>query len=206
MVVITITGDVGAGKSTAANLLSEKLDCNYFNADNIAKSIWNLEYVKKAAVSRWGSSILDESNNILKSKIASIIFNNKSENQWCNNLIHPLVFNELHKIVNKEIALNKKFLVLEIPLLFESSCPDWIDYIIFVTAPLESRIKRRQAQSNWTRQEFLKRENFFIDSSLKISKSNFIIENNYDISDLNNTLDKIILKIYTQKEKKIFSK
>lgn len=190
MVVIAITGDVGAGKSTVANFLAQKLDCNNFNSDKIAKSIWNLESIKNTAVSRWGSSIIDDCGNIITHKIAQIIFSNKSENIWCNNLIHPLVFDELHQIVIQEAKLEKNFVILEIPIL--SNRFNWIDYVIFVTAPLELRIKRRQIQSGWSRQDFLQRENFFADSSKRISFSNFLIENNFDISDLNDSLDKIV--------------
>ena len=193
MVVIAITGDIGAGKSTVANFLAQKLDCNNFNADKIAKSIWNLESIKNTAVSRWGSSIIDNSGNIIKNKIAQIIFSNKSENIWCNNLIHPLVFEELHRIVNQEYKLQKNFVVLEIPIL--SARFNWINYVIFVTAPLDLRVKRRQIQSGWSRQEFLQRENFFADSLERISFSNFLIENNFDFSDLNDSLDKILTQI-----------
>ena len=186
MAVIAITGDVGAGKSTVAELLAEKLNCKKFNADEIAKSLWQNEFVKNAAVSRWGSSVLDFEGNILKDKVASIIFKSKIENDWCNKLLHPLVFSELEKLSCRE-----KNSVLEIPLLFEAGRPEWINYVIFVTAKFEVRAQRCKIQRGWSVNELLRREKFFIKSSERIVMSDFVILNEDNFSELQKQIEKI---------------
>ncbi|MBQ3645296.1 MAG: dephospho-CoA kinase [Synergistaceae bacterium] len=98
MAVMAVTGDIGAGKSTVSKLLSEKFNSEVFDADKIAKNLWELETVKNQAVSRWGKSIIDSEGNIIKSKISEFIFTNKDEWEFCNNLIHPKVMAELEKL------------------------------------------------------------------------------------------------------------
>ncbi len=195
MIAIAITGEVGAGKSTLTKLLREKFCCKSVSADEIAKSLWDTEQVREAAVSRWGSSIVDEAGNVIKSEIARIIFANESENIWCNNLLHPLVFSKLREIVNHERLLGSGFLLLEIPLLFEANVAKFWDYVIFVTAKLETRLQRCEINRNWSREEFFRREGFFMDSRLKISCSDFMIENDSGLGDLETAIERIIGKI-----------
>ncbi len=195
MIAIAITGDVGAGKSTVARILREKLACESVSADEIAKSLWDTEHVREAAVSRWGSSIVDDAGNVIKSEVARIIFANESENVWCNNLLHPLVFSKLREIVNHERLLGSGFVLLEIPLLFEANVAKFWDYVIFVTAKLETRLQRCEIDRNWSREEFFRRERFFLDSRVKISCSDFVIENDSGLGELCAKLETIISNI-----------
>ena len=175
MAVIAVTGDVGAGKSTVSKLLAEKLNLNseVFDADKIVKSLWERENVKFSAVSHWGNNILDNEGNVIKSKISEYIFSDKSEWEFCNNLIHPLVMAEL-----KLIAENHNNVILEIPLLFEAGRSEWIDKVIYVSAEFNIRAKRCRLQRGWSIEELKRREKFLLPTELKISMSDYVIFNN----------------------------
>ncbi|MBQ9419289.1 MAG: dephospho-CoA kinase [Synergistaceae bacterium] len=182
MAVVAITGDIGAGKSTAAKLLAEKFACPVLNADEIAADLWRSdERVKFSAVSRWGNEILDTSGNIIKSEISRRIFFDRNDYEFCNLLLHPIIMRELG--ARSEEAGGKN-LVLEIPLIFEAGRPEFVDEVVYVAADFEVRARRCHEQRGWDADELRRRESFLLPRDEKISQSDFIITNNGTLSEL----------------------
>lgn len=184
--VIAVTGDIGAGKSTAAKLLAQKLSCEYINADKTAKSLWLRDDVKAQAVNQWGTSILDSEGRIVIPKIAELIFSDERNNKFCNSLIHPLVMTEL-----EEISRSLPCSVIEIPLLFEAGHHEWVDAVVYVAAEFELRVRRCEIQRGWSIDELVRREKFLLPSEEKIAASDFLIHNDKSISALEEQINKL---------------
>ena len=178
MAIAAVTGDIGAGKSTAAKLLAEKLSASLIDADKITLSLWQNENVKKVFALRFGNEILDSSGEIIKSEISRRIFSDIHEYKFCNSVFHPLVMSELEN-QSRDAEIKNQNLVLEIPLLFEAceTRPAWIDKIIYVTAEFEIRFHRCEIQRGWDIDELKRRENFLLPQNKKISLCDFIIKN-----------------------------
>ena len=194
--IIAVTGSIGAGKSTVSKLLAGKICCERFDADSIVAELWQSEKIKSLAIKRWGNKIVDSSGNIIKSEISRQIFTDKSEYKFCNDMIHSLVMKELH-----ERTENLAISVLEIPLLFEAGRPSWIDIIIYVRANYNIRLERCINNRGWTEQELLRRENLLMPENVKISQSDYIIENDKGLDDLQEKINSfIITEIYTQEK------
>jgi len=193
MTTAAITGDIGAGKSTAAKLLAEKLSCPLLDADKIAAELWHDGEVKKIFVSRWGSEILDSSGEIIKTEISRRIFFDIDEYKFCNSILHPLVMKELGART-EELGVKHKNLVIEIPLLFEAceKKPAWIDKIIFVAANFETRSRRCFEQRGWSVDELKRRESFLMPREKKISMSDFVIYNEGTQEELKQKIYKLI--------------
>ena len=188
MDVTAITGDIGAGKSTITKLLAEKLQCELLDADRVTAELWTNEKVKAMALSRWGSEIFDEAGNIIKPKISRIIFTDKAEYEFCNSMLHPLIMNELERK-----ARNFPRAIIEIPLLFEVGRPKWIDQVIYVSASFETRAKRCMLQRGWNIEELQRREEFLLPRDIKLSQSDYIINNDGDFSDAIYQVSKLLI-------------
>ncbi len=184
MAVIAVTGDIGAGKSTLSKLLAKKLNCERFDADETAKALWENYDVKKLAASHWGGEIFDTQGNIIKAKISDYIFSSKEDWNFCNSILHPSVM----KILSEKIHDN---VVVEIPLIFEAGKTNWIDKIIYVAAPFNIRAERCKIQRGWSVEELLRREKYLLPRDEKISMSDYVINNDGNI----NELEKIITGI-----------
>ena len=184
--VIAVTGDIGAGKSTASKLLARNLSCEYLNADIIAKNLWLRDDVKAQAVRHFGKNILDSSGNIAIQKIAHIVFSDEGNNRFVNSLIHPLVMNELED-------LSRSFCnsVVEIPLLFEAGRREFIDAVIYVEANFAVRACRCERQRHWNVEELMRREKFLLPRENKIAMSDYVIHNDKSISELEEQINKL---------------
>ena len=187
MAVTAITGDVGSGKSTAAKILAGILGCECLDSDRLAKSMWLREDVKARAVKRWGSEILDASGEVVLSRIAEHVFSAKSESDFCNGMIHPLVMAELRDRVR-----NLSTVVLEIPLLPEAGRPEWIDRAIYVTADFSLRAARCESQRGWSVEELKRRENLLLPQRERMSVCEYVIHNDNNIYELERRLQEII--------------
>ena len=192
--VAAVTGDIGAGKSTAAKLLAQKLSCAYINADVKAKELWFRDDVKAQAVNRWGNDILDSSGEILIQRIASLVFSDESNHSFVNSLIHPLVMNEL-----EELSRSFSSSVIEIPLLFEAGHHEWIDVIVYVSADFMTRAHRCELQRGWDIDELIRRESFLLPRETRIAMSNYVIHNDKGINELEEEIMKLGEKLYERK-------
>lgn len=192
MAVVAITGDIGAGKSTASKFLAEKFSCPLLNADLIAAELWHDEKVKNIFISRWGKKILDMSGNIIKSEISQRIFFDINEYKFCNSILHPIINEELG-IRYEKLRVKNKNIILEIPLIFEAGVPDFVEKIIYVAADFDIRAKRCFVQRGWSVDELKRRESFLMPREKKISLSDYVIENNNGLEELKKELEEKLL-------------
>lgn len=194
--VIAVTGDIGAGKSTAAKLLSHNLSCEYVSADVIAKSMWLRKDVKAEAVNRFGNTILDADGNINLPEISSLVFSDESNHEFVNSLIHPLVMNEL-----EDLSREHDDIVLEIPLLFEAGHHEWVDVIVYVSADFETRARRCELQRKWSIDELIRRESFLLPHDNRIAMSDYVIHNDKGINELEEQIMKLGERLHERKRK-----
>lgn len=186
MAVIAATGDIGSGKSTGAKILARLLGCTCLDADVIAKDCWENDDVKAQAVSRWGNGILDAEGRIIRAAVAERIFSAKSEHDFCNALIHPLVMSKLQELTRNVDA------VVEIPLLPEAGRQGWISKIFYYCAPFEIRAERCRTQRGWTVDELRRRESFLLPQSVRMSMCDYVIHNDGSLEALEEQLQSII--------------
>lgn len=184
--VIAVTGDIGAGKSTAAKLLAQKLSCEYLNADVIAKDLWHRDDVKAQAVNHFGKNILDSSGAVMLQKIAPLVFSDECNHKFVNALIHPLVMNEL-----EDLSRSSSNSVVEIPLLFEAGKREFIDAVIYVAAEFALRVRRCEVQRGWSIDELMRREKFLMPRENKIAVSDYVIHNDKSISELEEQINRL---------------
>ncbi len=182
MLVVGLTGDVGAGKSTAARIWKEK-GALIIDADQVAKELWEDPDVLARATERWGPSIVDDRGHLIPAHVAAIVFERPDEYRWLCDLLHPRVRREMERRVESSTG----WIVAEIPLLFENGVPWWIDMTAYVTAPITARMARN-TDRNWTEVEIRRRESWFLPTAEKTARSDLIIENANGLEELHERL------------------
>jgi dephospho-CoA kinase len=201
-ILIGITGNIGSGKTTFCNLLEEH-GFKVIYADEIAQQQLNQPDTLKTLIKRWGKGIV-KNGQPQRDKIAEIVFNNKSELDFLNSIVHPKTLSALQQIVDNS---TEKYLFFEIPLLFEAGLELCFDYIILIRAPREVRINRLLQKGKETREQIEARINAQIDDQDKIPLCDLVIDNSKDLIELKNQLNSLLstLKDIKPKEKIPFS-
>ena len=184
MLKVAITGNISAGKSVAEKILRDK-GFYVFDTDIIAHDVLEKSEDVKKAFS--GHDILTDSK-IDRKKLAKVVFNNKDELNKLENIIHPLVKQELEKIFSRDY----KIVFISVPQLFESGFNILFDKIILVTSDEKLRLERLMRRNNLSEEEAQIRIKSQIPQEEKISRSDFVVENNSSIDFLEEQIDKIL--------------
>jgi dephospho-CoA kinase len=139
MLVVALTGGIGAGKSLVAQYFSE-LGARVVDADQLARiAIERGSAGFDEVLLRFGESIL-RNGDIDRKALAEIVFADGSARADLETIIHPRV-RELFAEVVADLAAGE-ILIYEIPLLVESSAAANFDQVVTVEADLEVRKER----------------------------------------------------------------
>lgn len=171
--IIGLTGGIGSGKTTIANYFQE-MGIPIYIADDGAKEVMQSKEVIEKVKTTFGESIFEE-GVLNRANLANIVFNNAEELKKLNAIVHPAV----KKDFQAWLLLHKKYtyVIYEAAILFESGSYKDCDVIITVTAPEETRIERVLKRDNTTRAQVLSRMRMQLNDEIRISKSNYVINN-----------------------------
>lgn len=171
--IIGLTGGIGSGKSTIAQLFASH-GIPVYNADNEARKIMNTKSIVHQIGVEFGKEIINQ-GKIDRLKLANIVFKQPEKLAILNSIIHP----EVHNHFKKWLTNKKKFpfIVKEVAILFETGGEINCEKTITVVAPKELRIKRVMERDKTTRESVLARMNNQWTDEQRIAKSDFVIEN-----------------------------
>ena len=180
MKIVGLTGGIGSGKSTVLEIF-KKIGVNTYNADESAKKL--ISSNKKIIYSikqLFGEDIYNE-NDLNSELVSKIVFNHKEKLKSLNSIIHPEVAKDFDSFClnNKD----KKYIVKEAAIIFETKTENLFDKIVYVRAPKEIRIDRVMLRDNVSKEDVLNRIRNQIAEHLIIDKCDYIIDN-IDLNDL----------------------
>jgi dephospho-CoA kinase len=171
--VIGLTGGIGSGKTTIANHFKSR-GVPVYIADDEARKIMETTEVTKAIKEVFGPMPF-EGTILNRDKLATIVFNDSKKLQQLNAIVHPVVKQDFKQwlLEHNESAI----VIYEAAILFESGNYKDFDFIITVTAPLESRIQRVISRDKTAREQVLKRINVQWTDEQRILNSDYVIVN-----------------------------
>ena len=182
---IAITGNIASGKSQAGNIL-KNMGYKVFDTDDIAHNI--LDNSKEVIEAFKDYDIL-ENSIISRKKLSNIVFNNKYLKTKLENIIHPLVKQEINRLFNE--YSNEKYVFIIIPLLFEANMQDLFNEIILIYCNDTLRLERLIKRNNLSKKDAQLRIDSQLNQDEKASKCNHIIRNETTLYDLEIELKKL---------------
>lgn len=137
--VVGLTGGIGSGKSTVAELFTE-LNIDVVDTDKIAREIVQpgSELLNKIVI-KFGEKILHDDGSLNRDKMRKIIFGDLVAKKWLESLLHPVIYQHMYQQI---LATKSPYCVVVIPLLVESHIPYPINRILVVDSAEEQQIKR----------------------------------------------------------------
>lgn len=181
-----LTGGIASGKSTVCEILKQN-NFKIIDADNIAKEQLNLhvEEVKEL----FGDDACED-GMISRKKLADIIFSSKKEKEKLNNLLHPLIREEISKRAD-ELDFYQEPYIIDIPLYFESDGYD-CQMSVVVYAPKKMQLKRLMQRDGISKENAIKRIDSQIDTEKKREMADWTIDNASDFEHLKRETEKFI--------------
>lgn len=171
---VGLTGGIGSGKTTIANLFALHFSIPIYIADTKAKElVANNKQLQQEIVTLLGEEAFVE-GRYNTSFVAQEVFSNKEKLDKLNAIIHPYVQQDFLEWKRSQQA---PYVIKEAAILFESGSYRDCDFIIMVTAPLEERIKRVMLRDKIDRETVEKRIKNQWNDEKKIELSTFVIEN-----------------------------
>lgn len=141
MIVVGVTGSFSSGKSQTV-LIFKRYGAKVFDADKAAKRVVRKGTpVTRAIIKLFGRDFLKKNKELDRKKLADHVFSHPKALKKLNILIHPEVIVECFKRI--ECFRDRKgILVLDVPLLFESSMGRLADCTVVVSATKATILKR----------------------------------------------------------------
>ena len=186
MLLIALTGGIGAGKSSAGSLLA-RLGALHISADQLAREVLERgEEGFNQVVAEFGDEILTN-GAIDRGKLAEIIFNDSSKRDLLEEITHPLIAQRFLRI--KKSLPENAVVVYEIPLLAEK--PERVrdfDFIVTIETSQELRLERLQGRG-LTRDQAIGRMAHQTSDKNRREISHHVIKNNGDMEALLTALE-----------------
>ena len=176
MKIIGITGNSGSGKSTIAKIIKEECNGIIIDADKIAKNMTNTstEYLKEIA-KVFGMNVIND-NQLNRQKMADIIFNDKMQKEKLDKITFKYVVDEIKMQVNL-VKEKYNYIILDVPLLFESKLNELCNYTVGVISDKKDKINRICARDNISKEKAIQRIDSQPDNKFYINNCDYIINN-----------------------------
>ena len=181
--VIGLTGGIASGKSTVSKLFQEE-GIPVIDTDRIAHDLLEKGTpVYDEIIRHFSRDILLSDQSINRKKLGKKIFGNKALRDTLNGIVHPHVYAIVDKELHKYQEDGTPFVVVDIPLLFETGYQHQCDETIVVYTDLEQQINRLMSRDHINREYAVQKINAQMSLEDKKAIASFVIDNSYSILD-----------------------
>jgi dephospho-CoA kinase len=185
MLKVALTGGIGSGKSTVAEMLQEcgaiVIDSDQLSRDVIERGTPGYESV----LAEFGDEILTD-GEINRAALAEIVFKDQKKRELLEGIIHPLVRDRAESLMRN--VPNNSIVVNQIPLLVETDGAKRFDYVITVSASEDIR-RKRLIERGMKEYEIAKRLQAQVDDRAREAIADHVLTNNGSLDDLQRSVE-----------------
>lgn len=179
--IVGLTGGIGSGKTTVANLFAE-LGITLIDADIIARELVAPNSKgHQLIVDKFGQQILLSDGQLNRKKLREHVFNHNDDRIWLNNLLHPMVRNEM--LLQAKTAITP-YAIMVIPLLFENGLETIVDRVLVVDLSETLQLERTSIRDQTEKDQVKAIVKHQINREQRLAKANDIINNQGQIAAL----------------------
>ena len=188
--VYGITGSIGMGKSTVADMFARLGGVPVFDSDAEVHQLLTQPEVIEEISAQFPGVVVD--GVVDRARLGAAVFENPGAKAELEALLHPRVRTRQDKFVEKAKARGAPFVLLDIPLLFETGAEARLDGVILVSAPAEVQKKRVLVRPGMDIQKFEAILKSQMPDDEKRTRADIIIENSDSLSDTERQVAEIL--------------
>uniref|UniRef100_A0A336KM79 Dephospho-CoA kinase domain-containing protein n=1 Tax=Culicoides sonorensis TaxID=179676 RepID=A0A336KM79_CULSO len=193
MFLVGLTGGISTGKSSISKLFRDN-GIPVIDADVIARQVvepgktaWHK--IKK----EFGDGVFNENGELDREALGKLIFDDIEKRKKLNEITHPEIHCTMYKEVVKYFFLGHNFVVLDLPLLFETGVMlNYLHKIITVTCEEDIQLTRLMDRNKLSEADAKKRISSQMPLDKKCEQSHFVIENSGSVQDAEEQFYKIL--------------
>jgi dephospho-CoA kinase len=180
MLSVALTGNIGAGKSTVAELF-RSWGATIIDADQLVRQAQEpgRPALDKIA-DRFGRELIRADGSLDRARLRARVLNEPQELAALNRIMHPEVHQQRRELLAEARSRGDRIVVSDIPLLFEAADPTEFDVIVLVDAPESIRRDRLRASRPLPDKEIGRLIAAQLPSASKRPRSDYVIENDGD--------------------------
>ena len=152
MITIGLTGSIGMGKSTAAEMF-RSLGVPVFDSDAEVHKVMAAGGAAVSLVEAAFPGVTVDGQGVDRQKLGAAVFGNPVKLKKLEGIIHPLVGKGRDHFNRRARATRLPIVVYDIPLLYETGGEKKVDYVCVVSAPRPLQIARVMARPGMTREK-----------------------------------------------------
>lgn len=195
MKVIGITGGIGSGKSTVSSYLKEKdyviMDLDQYSRRVTEKGSPALDEIAEA----FGRDMITEDGELDRKKMASVVFSDAEAKNRLERIVTDRVYEMVVSEIERYRASGKYDIIfMDAPILFEAGAEKLVDFVWFVTAMKDIRIRRVMERDGVSAEDVEARMASQMPEEVKAGRSDEIIDNSGGITELTEKIGELLDK------------
>ena len=185
---VGLTGGIGAGKSTVADLFSQK-GAVVIRSDELARQVIEPQTPGfQQVIDRFGKDFINSEGYIDRAKLAQVVFHDDAALKDLENIVHPLVRSKTNQIIDQHTS--ETIIVNEIPLLLEKKMESLFDFLVIVISSEKNRLERL-SQRGLTAEQATARISKQVSDDERKAAADFLIVNDGNLDQLEVDVEKI---------------
>ena len=185
---VGLTGGIGAGKSTVADLFSQK-GAVVIRSDELARQVIEPQTPGfQQVIDRFGKDFINSEGYIDRAKLAQIVFQDDAALKDLEKIVHPLVRSKTNQIIDQHPS--ETIIVNEIPLLLEKKMESLFDFLVIVISSEKNRLERL-SQRGLTAEQASARMSKQVSDDERKAAADFLIVNDGNLDQLEVDVEKI---------------
>lgn len=187
MFSVGLTGGIAAGKTTLGKLFAG-LGVPVIDTDVISRKLLEPgELAYDQVCDHFGSAILGSNNAIDRAKLRQIVFSNSDEKTWLEAMLHPLIFKRCQDaILEHRLAT---YVLIVIPLLFETNFQALIDRILVIDCPPEIQLERLVKRDHIDETLALNMLAQQLSNSARLARAHDVVDNSKNATNLESQVE-----------------
>ena len=174
MILVGITGIIGSGKSTAADLLRAE-GFPVIDLDGIAKESLDWDSVRKGIQGVFGTDYV-RNGRVDVEELKATVFCDKERLRRLETIIHPVVVEELFRRADQLARAGKGVVIVDAPLLFEKGLQKKLDRVMVISASMGA-IRERLRKRGMGEEDIERRILFQIPLAEKEKMADYVVRN-----------------------------
>ena len=182
MYAVGLTGGIASGKTTISTLFAG-LGVPVIDTDVISRQLLEPgEPACEQVREHFGEAILAPDGSIDRARLREIVFSRSDEKSWLETMLHPLIYQRSGEAIRAHVRAD--YVLLVVPLLFETNFQSLVDRVLAVDCPAETQIERLVKRDRIDHELARRMVAQQLDNETRLKRAHDSIDNRVDGADL----------------------